>query len=226
MISRKKSLFLSVSVLILFVALVAQSCSSENDDFVANPNSSLEMRANLESMDNRATIVNSIAESDELLDYGMNCMLLAEKLKSYTSTLTPEEFDELMNNLNNDDYMIELVSKVDIEKEALMVENARQELLANKSFKLLDESEKMNVFIRFSDTSRVKVQEVLLKRNVSVDMMKTTLMLLLFIYHLCSFVLVQRGGLVYVFFLLVLLLAMTMQQLLLIVVIMIVCKML
>ena len=43
-----------------------------------NPNSSLEMRANLESMDNRATIVNSIAESDELLDYGMNCMLLAE----------------------------------------------------------------------------------------------------------------------------------------------------
>ena len=47
MISRKKSLFLSVSVLILFVALVAQSCSSENDDFVANPNSSLEMRANL-----------------------------------------------------------------------------------------------------------------------------------------------------------------------------------
>ena len=58
MISRKKSLFLSVSVLILFVALVAQSCSSENDDFVANPNSSLEMRANLESMDNRATIVN------------------------------------------------------------------------------------------------------------------------------------------------------------------------
>lgn len=134
----------------------------------------------------------------------MNCMLLAEKLKSYTSTLTPEEFDELMNNLNNDDYMIELVSKVDIEKEALMVENARQELLANKSFKLLDESEKMNVFIRFSDNSqntmqhlllkvRVKVQEVLLKRNVSVDMMKTTLMLLLFIYHLCSFVLVQRG---------------------------------
>lgn len=205
MISRKKSLFLSVSVLILFVALVAQSCSSENDDFVANPNSSLEMRANLESMDNRATIVNSIAESDELLDYGMNCMLLAEKLKSYTSTLTPEEFDELMNNLNNDDYMIELVSKVDIEKEALMVENARQELLANKSFKLLDESEKMNVFIRFSDNSQntmqhlllkspVKVQEVLLKRNVSVDMMKTTLMLLLFIYHLCSFVLVQRGA--------------------------------
>ena len=163
MISRKKSLFLSVSVLILFVALVAQSCSSENDDFVANPNSSLEMRANLESMDNRATIVNSIAESDELLDYGMNCLLLAEKLKSYTSTLTPEEFDELMNNLNNDDYMIELVSKVDIEKEALMVENARQELLANKSFKLLDESEKMNVFIRFSDNSQNTMQHLLLK---------------------------------------------------------------
>ena len=128
MISRKKSLFLSVSVLILFVALVAQSCSSENDDFVANPNSSLEMRANLESMDNRATIVNSIAESDELLDYGMNCMLLAEKLKSYTSTLTPEEFDEL-----------------------------------NKSFKLLDESEKMNVFIRFSDNSQNTMQHLLLK---------------------------------------------------------------
>ena len=70
------------------------------------------------------------------------------------------------------------------------------------------------------------MQEVLLKRNVSVDMIKTTIMLLLFIYHLCSFVLVQRGGLVYVFVLLVLLLAMTMQQLLLIVVIMIVCQML
>lgn len=46
MISRKKSLFLSVSVLILFVALVAQSCSSENDDFVANPNSSWENHIN------------------------------------------------------------------------------------------------------------------------------------------------------------------------------------
>ena len=52
-----------------------------------------------------------------------------------------------MNNLNNDDYMIELVKvKVDIEKEALMVENARQELLANKSFKLLDGVRKNECF--------------------------------------------------------------------------------
>ena len=188
-------------------------------------------------MDNRATIVNSIAESDELLDYGMNCMLLAEKLKSYTSTLTPEEFDELMNNLNNDDYMIELVSKVDIEKEALMVENARQELLANKSFKLLDESEKMNVFIRFSDNSQNTMQHLLLKspgesaggvtkaeckRRYDEDYAYASAIYLSSML-LCS---CATGGLVYVFVLLVLLLAMTMQQLLLIVVIMIVCQML
>lgn len=163
MISSKKSLFFSVTVLILFVALVAQSCNSENDEFVANPNSSLEMRTNLESMDKRTAILNSIAESDELLDYGMNCMLLAEKLKSYTSTLSPDEFDELMNNLNNDDYMMEIVNKIDLEKEALMVENARQNLLANNSFKLLDESEKMSVFTRFSDNSQNTMQHLLLK---------------------------------------------------------------
>ena len=55
MISRKKSLFLSVSVLILFVALVAQSCSSENDDFVANPNSSLEMAEELKWLSKKSS---------------------------------------------------------------------------------------------------------------------------------------------------------------------------
>lgn len=163
MISKKKSLLLSVSVLILFMALIMQSCNSENDEFVANTNSSLEMKTSIESVDKRVAMVNSIAESDELLDYGMNCMLLAEKLKSYTSTLSSEEFDELMNNLNNDDYMIELVSKIDIEEEALMVENARQNLLANKNFKLLDESERMNVFVKFSDNSQSTMQNLLLK---------------------------------------------------------------
>ena len=84
----------------------------------------------------------------------MNCMLLAEKLKSYTSTLSPEEFDELMNNLNNDDYMMEIASKVNLDQELLMVADAQKNFLNKTKVNLLDESEKMNLFVRFADNSQ------------------------------------------------------------------------
>lgn len=154
---KKVSLFFTAPILIISVALVFHSCNSENDEFMNDSSLRMNNSAEATSINTRTLMVNSIAETDEFLDYGTSCMLLAEKLKSYTSTLSPEEFDDLMKNLNNDDYMLEIANKVNLEKELFMVEDARKRLLTKTDVKLLDDSEKMNLFVKFADNTQTSL---------------------------------------------------------------------
>lgn len=135
---------LSVFAFIIGMNIIISSCSSDEHGF---------------EVDGEPTLVNSVAESDEFLDFKLHCMSLAEKVQSYTSTLTKEEFDELMNNLNNDDYMMRIVDGVNLMEDLAIVENARNNLLNNTDFHLLNESEQTTLFI----TNSVSLSKVMVK---------------------------------------------------------------
>lgn len=163
---------LSVFAFIIGINIIISSCSSDEHGF---------------EVDREPTLVNSVAESDEFLDFKQHCMSLAEKVQSYTSTLSKEEFDELMNNLNNDDYMMRIVDGVNLMEDLAIVENARNNLLNNTNFHLLNESEQTTLFITNSvSSSKVMVKTrgegvVLVVKNADEGLMKIMPTLPLFI---------------------------------------------
>lgn len=129
----------SIGLLVLSVIFMLSSCNSENDIVV-------EEKGNDQMIDR-------VIESNEYMEFRESCMALAEKVKSYTSTLSLEEFSKLMDNLNNDDYMAELVDKIDAKNELLMMESTKEILLNYADFQQLDASERMNLFVRSSDNA-------------------------------------------------------------------------
>lgn len=58
-----------------------------------------------------------IVKSDEFTAFTSDCELAMDKFVSYANTLTQDEFDELMYNLNNDDYMSEVVNRAGLEED-------------------------------------------------------------------------------------------------------------
>ena len=137
MVCKTMRMVSSIGMLVLSVIFTLSSCNSENDKVVEE--------------EGNDQIIDRVIESNEYMEFRVSCMALAEKLKSYTSTLSLEEFDELMSNLNNDDYMAELVGKIDVKNELLMVESTKETLLNYADFQQLDASERMNLFVRSSD---------------------------------------------------------------------------
>lgn len=91
-------------------------------------------------------LVDSIAESDEFLDFVMSCNLLSDKIDEYISTLSQEEKEELINNANNDDYVQNIENHVDIKEESESISVARDKLFTNTSFLQLNELEKSILF--------------------------------------------------------------------------------
>ena len=112
--------------------------------------------------DNRTknALMDSVAESDEFIDFVDMSEVLSKKTLSYTSTLSQEEFDELVYNLNNDDYMEEFVTKANIKNEISAITKAKEKLLNNTDFLNLNETERTKLFLETA------------KRNSSI-MLKT-----------------------------------------------------
>ena len=61
-------------------------------------------------------LIDTIATSDEFWEFERNSELLSDKFQAYTSTLSAEEYNKLMENLNDDDYMEEFIGKANLEK--------------------------------------------------------------------------------------------------------------
>ncbi|MDE6819989.1 MAG: hypothetical protein K2P55_08450 [Bacteroides acidifaciens] len=142
---KKKVLCFGAIIFIAGMSVAISSCSSDED-----------------GSDNRTknALMDSVAESDEFIDFVDMSEVLSKKTLSYTSTLSQEEFDELVYNLNNDDYMEEFVTKANIKNEISAITKAKEKLLNNTDFFNLNETERTKLFLETA------------KRNSSI-MLKT-----------------------------------------------------
>ena len=75
------------------------------------------------------TLIDSIASSDEFWEFEMSSELLADKFHEYTSTLSEEEYDKLMENLNDDDYMEDFARKANLQDELQQMAKAKEKLI-------------------------------------------------------------------------------------------------
>lgn len=67
-------------------------------------------------------------------EFERNSELLSDKFQAYTSTLSAEEYNKLMENLNDDDYMEEFIGKANLEKELQQMNEAKENLLLHTGF--------------------------------------------------------------------------------------------
>lgn len=105
------------------------------------------------------TLIDSIASSDEFWEFEMSSELLADKFHEYTSTLSEEEYDKLMENLNDDDYVEDFMRKANLENELQQLAKAKENLIQHTGFSRLSEDERTQLFMLYAESSeRTKVQ--------------------------------------------------------------------
>ena len=92
-------------------------------------------------LNNENTLIDSIASSDEFWEFEMSSELLADKFHEYTSTLSEEEYDKLMENLNDDDYMEDFARKANLQDELQQMAKAKEKLIQHTGFLRLSEDE-------------------------------------------------------------------------------------
>ena len=127
---KKNSLYAVVTIILLFVTFAIYSCSSDECEYTNESNE----------------LIDSITKSDEFWDFELSSELLADKYQDYTSKLDSVEYDKLMENLNDDDYMEEFIRKANLEKELQQMNEAKENLLLHTGFSRLSEDERISLF--------------------------------------------------------------------------------
>lgn len=97
------------------------------------------------------TLLDSIALSDEFWEFEMNSQLLVEKFQNYTSTLNEKEYNRLMENLNNDDYVECFIKEANLDNELRNLIIAKENLILHTGFLRLNENEKKLLFIQYEE---------------------------------------------------------------------------
>lgn len=132
------------------------SCSSDDYNIVeyqTNENGTTQSQAfSQRTLNGEYTLNDSIAYSDEFWEFQMSSKLLADKFQNYTSTLNQEEYDKLMESLNNDDYLEEFIIKANLKNELRQLNNAKEELLQHTDFLKLSEEERIQLFIQYGES--------------------------------------------------------------------------
>lgn len=103
-------------------ALFAYSCSTDEYEYANESKTEkdgfAQSQAFSSGMRNSGnTLIDSIAASDEFWEFTMSSQLLADKFDDYASTLSEQEYNKLMSDLNNDDYAEEFIKTANLEKE-------------------------------------------------------------------------------------------------------------
>ncbi len=147
-------------VLVVCMTCIVYSCNSEDAFFDETGICEGEVHTRALSARSICTLVDSVAESDEFIDFVMETEALAEKTKAYTKTLSDEEFEELIYNQNNDDYMEDFTKKAGIERNLEQIAKTKTKLVMNEQFIRLTEEERMQLFLGETKlNSRVMVKK-------------------------------------------------------------------
>ncbi|CUP53692.1 hypothetical protein ACMSDU_11460 [Bacteroides thetaiotaomicron] len=143
---KEMSLLLIVSLFLIFTVGFMYSCGSDEYEFSESMANSNLTKTSSKSISFRSDVVDSIAVSDEFLDFIMCCNMLSDKFTSYISTIDSEEEERWRNNINNSDYMDEFARKANVEVEVELIAESKRKLYNNTAFLTLNETEKSILF--------------------------------------------------------------------------------
>lgn len=167
---KKSTLYYLMTLAYSLVALVIiYSCSADEYNFnetQTEEDANSEIRAfSSKTLNGDYTLIDSIADSDEFWEFQMSSKILADKFHHYTSTLNLEEYNKLMEKLNNDDYLEEFVNRANLENELKQMKEAKDKLLKHTSILRLSEDGRMQLFIQYADSCESTRVKLLKSRN-------------------------------------------------------------
>lgn len=140
----------------LATIFIIHSCSTDEyySDELQIEGNGIPQKSALSSdiINNTNLLIDSIAISDEFWEFERNSKLLSDKFQAYTSTLSEEEYDKFMENLNDDDYMEEFIRKANLEKELQQMNEAKENLLLHTGFSRLSEDERISLFRQYAES--------------------------------------------------------------------------
>lgn len=156
---RKKRHFLYYAMTLAFglaTIFIIHSCSTDEyySDELQIEGNGIPQKSALSSdiINNTNLLIDSIAISDEFWEFERNSKLLSDKFQAYTSTLSEKEYNKLMENLNDDDYMEEFIRKANLEKELQQMNEAKENLLLHTGFSRLSEDERISLFRQYAES--------------------------------------------------------------------------
>lgn len=167
---KKNILYYAVALVCGVVAtFFIYSCSSDDfysDEMQMDKNGMVTSRAlSSRMMDQGETLMDSIAASDEFWEFEMSSQLLAEKFDKYISTLSEEDNDKLMENLNNDEYMEVIMKESNLENELQQMMIAKENLIQNTGFSRLSDDERIQLFTQYAESYKLTEVKLLKTRE-------------------------------------------------------------
>lgn len=152
-IMKKIRFYLTAIACAVFTTAIIYSCSSDDYNYAD------------EQKTDQNPLIDYVATSDEFWQFEMCSELLSEKFQAYTSTLNDEQYNILMESLNNDDYMEVFIEKANLGKELQLMNEARENLLLHTGFLRLTEEERMLLFRQYAESRELTAKKNLKTRT-------------------------------------------------------------
>ena len=167
---KKNALFYAIALACSLTAIfITYSCSTDEyytDETQMAENGIAKTRGfSSRMLNNENTLIDSIASSDEFWEFEMSSELLADKFHGYTSTLSEEEYDKLMENLNDDDYVEDFMRKANLENELQQLAKAKENLIKHTGFLRLSADERTQLFILYAESNELTKVKLLKTRE-------------------------------------------------------------
>lgn len=162
--NRKGSLYAIAFISILVATLFIYSCSNDEYDYEQKTEVNNAVRTQIPSLNIanfRNTLIDSVANSNEFWEFERSSQLLSDKFMDHTAMWSQEKFDKLMSNVNNDEYMEELIKLADLDNELAQLDKAKENLLQNTVFLELSESERNKLFMQFAENQTLLGRKML-----------------------------------------------------------------
>lgn len=163
MLSKNKTIGLYVAVFICMISAILGIYSCNVDDYQyinESETAENEITPFSKTRNSGNVLIDSVANSDEFYEFEICSEQLADKFSAYTSKLSHEEYDKLMENLNDDEYMEDFIKKANLEKELQQMDEAKKGLLEYTVFLKLSEDERLSLFGQYAENRK------LVKRNI------------------------------------------------------------
>lgn len=167
---KQSSIYVITLFGILLITFFIYSCSTDEYNYTnetaTEANSIAKTRSlNSQIWDTGNVLIDSVANSDEFYEFERCSEQLANKFSAYTSKLSNEEYDKLMENLNDDEYMKDFIKRANLEEELLQMDEAKNNLFQHTVFLRLSEEERLSLFKQYAENRQLTKRKFLKTRK-------------------------------------------------------------
>lgn len=167
---KRRSIYVITLFGILLTTFLIYSCSTDEYNYANETATEINSIAQTRSLISQTwntgnVLIDSVANSDEFYEFERCSEQLADKFGAYTSKLNDEEYDKLMEDLNNDEYVEDFIKKANLEEELRQMDEANKGLRERTVFLRLSEEERLSLFSLYAKSHEFTKRKILKTRK-------------------------------------------------------------